>query len=99
VHHSVHATVALHLSHALDYLENAALFGGKDSRMTQFCQWMLDELLANPAMLQVFTVNTNKKYLLLALWDTCTYRRCWKCFLLHTALTDHISDRSCLHTH
>jgi len=66
--------------------------------MMQFCPWMLDELLGNPAILQVFTVNTNIKHLLQALWDTITYRRCWKCFLLHTALTDHISGRSCLHT-
>jgi len=30
---------------------------------------MLDELLGNPAMLQVFTVDTNIKHLLQALWD------------------------------
>jgi len=59
---------------------------------------MLDELLGNPAMLQVFTVDTNIKHLLQALWDTFIYRRRWKFFLLHTALPDHISGRSCLHT-
>ena len=96
-HYSECSTVALNLSQAWDYLENAALFGGKDSRMTQLYQWMLDELLENPAMLQVFTANTNTKPLLQPLWDTFTYRRCLKCSLLHTALTDHISDRLCVH--